>query len=76
MATILLVVPLKTSRMVLNLLHDTAANKTANGTAEAFAMEGPMVALLMPFKPNSLELDEAAFVKYLDVSACCSDLVG
>ena len=30
-----------------------------------------MVALLMPFKPSSLEIDDAAFVKYLDVSACC-----
>lgn len=31
-------------------------------------MEGPMVALLMPFKPNTLEIDDAAFTKYLDVS--------
>lgn len=36
-------------------------------------MEGPMVALLMPFKPNTLEIDDAAFVKYLDV---CAILLG
>ena len=26
-----------------------------------------MVALLMPFKPDSLEIDDASFVKYLEV---------
>ena len=30
-------------------------------------MEGPMVALLMPFKPDTLKLDDANFVKYLEV---------
>ena len=30
-------------------------------------MEGPMVALLMPFKPDSLNIDDASFTKYLEV---------
>ena len=41
---------------------------SADETAKGFVMKGPMVALLMPFKPNTLEIDDAAFVKYLDVS--------
>ena len=35
--------------------------------ASSFAMEGPMVALLMPFKPDSLDIDDASFIKYLNV---------
>ena len=31
-------------------------------------MEGPMVALLMPFKPDTLKVDDASFVEYLEVS--------
>ena len=31
-------------------------------------MEGPMVALLMPFKPDNLKIDDASFVKYLEVA--------
>ena len=36
-------------------------------------MKGPMVALLMPFKPETLELDDANFIKYLKVSLQCPD---
>ena len=46
--------------------------QASNGTphsvdASNFAMEGPMVALLMPFKPDSLNIDDASFIKYLQV---------
>ncbi|KAL0034124.1 hypothetical protein WJX79_010218 [Trebouxia sp. C0005] len=34
--------------------------------ASSFAMEGPMVALLMAFKPDSLDIDDASFIKYLN----------
>lgn len=42
-----------------------ATNKSMS--PNSFAMEGPMVALLMPFKPDTLEIDDTSFVKYLEV---------
>lgn len=45
-----------------------ASNGTSHSVdASSFAMEGPMVALLMPFKPDSLNIDDASFIKYLEV---------
>lgn len=47
-----------------------AGSKAVNGSSDnpsSFTMEGPMVALLMPFKPDSLEIDDASFIKYLEV---------
>ena len=47
-----------------------AGSQATNGTSasqSSFAMKGPMVALLMPFKPDSLEVDDASFIKYLEV---------
>ncbi len=45
-----------------------ASNGTSHSVdASNFAMEGPMVALLMPFKPDSLNIDDASFIKYLEV---------
>ncbi len=45
-----------------------ASNGMSNSAdASSFAMEGPMVALLMPFKPDNLKTDDASFIKYLEV---------
>ena len=47
-----------------------AGSQAVNGSSDnpgGFTMEGPMVALLMPFKPDSLEIDDASFIKYLEV---------
>ena len=42
-------------------------------------MQGPMVALLMPFKPSDQTIDDASFIKYLEVISMahsqCSDAV-
>ena len=54
---------------------------TANGTssAQSFSMQGPMVALLMPFKPSDQTIDDASFIRYLEVISLshsqCSDAV-
>ncbi|KAL3143555.1 hypothetical protein ABBQ38_002354 [Trebouxia sp. C0009 RCD-2024] len=51
------------SRSSCTMTDSQASNKTMS--PNSFAMEGPMVALLMPFKPNNLEIDDASFIKYL-----------
>ena len=52
-------------------LYCAGSQATNGGSASpgTFVMEGPMVALLMPFKPDSLEIDDASFVKYLEVGS-------
>lgn len=58
--------------MATNSVRLPVGTQAANGCshssdASQFTMEGPMVALLMPFKADNQKIDDASFVKYLEV---------